>query len=412
MQLWTQIELLVVKYWHQVGLIPNQDYQSILKVKPNLSRLQTIEKKNAHELAAFVEMLTEQVGLSGKWIHYGLTSNDVLDTTQNFLLWKSSQCIERRLKKLLSILKEKAYHDKNTLCLGRTHGMIAEPITVGYRFALWFQELNYHLENLHLTTKKISCVKILGPTGMSSHFPLALSQFVAKHLEMDVAIASSQVFGRYHLIDLINCLTNLALSIEKMAIEVRNLHRSEINELSEGFTSSQKGSSAMPHKKNPIICENICGLVRLLRSIARSFEHTNLLWHERDLTNSAIERVAIPDFFHLLTTAMDRFINVLTNLSINYQQINFNLDQYQDDLFSHKIMLTMLKNSNLDRNQAYALVQKSSFVAKKQNISFQKALMDNGVLDYLTLKQLQECFDLQTFLVNLDDIFTKIFTKN
>lgn len=410
LQVWTKIEILVAQYWHHNGLISEQDWKQIAQVKPDFLRLQTIEKENTHEVAAFVEMLAEQIGTSGKWIHYGLTSNDVLDTSQNLLLKESANYVEKQILELLKILQKKAFQEKKTICLGRTHGVVAEPITVGYRFALWFSELQYHLQRLRVEIKEIDYVKILGPTGMSSHFPLQLGEHVAKDLQMKFATAGNQLFGRYRLVGFFNSLTNLAISVEKMAIDIRNLHRSEINEINEGFALRQKGSSAMPHKKNPVLCENICGLVRLLRSLVNVFPNTNLLWHERDLTNSAIERVAIPDFFHLLTTALQRFIHVLNHLHINHHQIKVNLDRYRDELTSHKVMLALIKNSNLDRNQAYSLVQKSSFTAKDQSITFMQALIDNRITDYLSLTQLESCFDLKTFLVHLDDVFDSIFT--
>lgn len=411
LEVWTKIEILVAKYWTQSGLISQIDFAKISKVKPDLKRLQTIEKSNAHEFAAFVEMLANQVGKSGKWIHYGLTSNDVLDTSQNYLLKQSAIHLKGQLNKLLALLQKKAHQEKHTLCLGRTHGVVAEPITLGYKFALWFQEMQYHLQRLTLVAEDIDFVKILGPSGMSSHFPLALGEFVGKHLQMQTAVGGTQLFGRYPLITFFDCLTNLAVSVEKMAIEIRNLHRSEINEVKEGFVAGQKGSSAMPHKQNPIFCENICGLARLLKAMRGSFQSTNLLWHERDLTNSAIERVAIPDFLHLLATLLARFENVLTHLKINHHQIATNLKKYQDDLFSHKIMLLLLKRSDLDRNQAYALVQKSSFTAKTNKSSFMETLIANGILKYVSLEELKKCFDVKTFLVNIDSLFQHIFSK-
>lgn len=199
-----------------------------------------------------------------------------MDTSQNYLLKASSTYVQNELETLLSILKQYAYQEKTTICLGRTHGVVAEPITLGYKFALWFKEIEYHFQTLITVTAQINCVKILGPTGMNSHFDPSLAEHVAKNLEMAVANVGTQLFGRYHLISFFNCLTNLVISIEKMATEIRNLHRTEINELNEGFGIQQKGSSAMPHKKNPIFCENICSLARLLRSMQTSLQFSNL----------------------------------------------------------------------------------------------------------------------------------------
>ena len=412
LQIWTRIEILVAKYWNKMGLIPDQQFAQITKVTPNRQKMVLLEEQSNHEMTAFVQMLASQAGVGGKWIHYGLTSNDVIDTYQNYCLKDSALLVKEELSRILVLLKAKALQEKTTLCVGRTHGVVAEPITLGYKFALWFSELNHHFLQLQSVIKEINYTKILGPTGMSCHFPLTLNQFVATNLKMKAVVVGSQLFGRHHYITFFACLTNLAVSLEKMATEIRNLHRSEINEVSEGFASTQKGSSSMPHKKNPILCENICALARMLRTMHNNFYYSNLLWHERDLTNSATERVVIPDFFHLLMTILDRFSNVLKGLKVNHDQIKDNLKKHQIEVFSHRILLFLLQNTNLSRIEAYHLLQKSSFLAQKNKQSLLTTLKANRILDYISAAQLQECFNLNYFLKNIDPIFNTVFDNS
>ncbi len=410
---WLKIEILVLQYWHQSALFNHQTMSAINKLTCNSKRLEEIEKNTNHEIFAFVNMLTEQLpSEQGKWIHYGLTSNDILDTTQNYLLKQSCEIIVQKIENILVILKKTAYQEKNTISIGRTHGMFAEPITIGFKFALWFYELRNHLRRINEAKKEINYVKILGPTGISAHSSLELNKFVGKKLDMKATKIANQVISRDHLIAVFNTLINLVTSIEKSAIEIRNLSRSELNEISEGFGKKQKGSSAMPHKKNPIWSENICGLVRYLRNMTQSFYHTNLLWHERDLSNSSIERIAIPDTLHLTMTILTRWEKVLTNLQINHSQIKINLKKEPVAVFSHRILLTLIAKSKLNRQEAYQLVQKASFETLKNQTNFQENLKTLGILNYLTPKQLQDCFNYDSFMKNIDNIFHEVFNEN
>lgn len=411
MQVWLKIELLVAQYWHQERLFSDQIMDQISKLVCQYQRFQELELVNKHEIAAFVTMLSEQLPSSaGKWIHYGLTSNDVLDTTQNWLIQKTCPLITEQLEIILKVLKKLAFQEKSTLMLGRTHGMPAEPITLGFKFALWFYELENHHHRFQINKQETAYAKILGPTGMSLHSDLALNAFVAQKLNLQPIKIANQIITRDHFIAFFNTLTNLVTSIEKMTIEIRNLHRREINEINEGFAPKQEGSSAMPHKKNPIFSENICGLARYLRNMAQSFYQTNLLWHERDLTNSSIERIAIPDYFHLLLTILKRFRFILQNLRINHKQIKRNWEKQQVAVFSHRILLALVKWSKLDRKKAYQLVQKASFHAMEEGGNFRQSLIAGNILDYLTPEQLDNCFNHQTFLVNVDHFFRKIFS--
>lgn len=408
--IWWEIEKLVLQYWKKEQLFSLSVYQKLLKVQPDIKLWKKKEKLLHHEVGAFLAMLEELSPENlGKWWHYGLTSNDIIDTGQNFLLKKSYQVVEKELVQFLAILKTWAWKEKNHISLGRTHGMAAEPITIGIKFALWFQECNNHFKRLKYAFQEVNYVKILGPTGISAHFSLDLAKLVSKGLKMQFLPLASQIMSRDHYIAFFNSLTNLATTLEKIAMEIRNLSRSEIGEIREGFTSQQQGSSAMPHKKNPFLAENICALMRMLRAINSSFYHTNLIWHERDLTNSALERNNIPDFFHLLVTGLKRINHLFKNLVIEKENIKQNLEKQQVAIFSHKILLFLLKKTSLSRQQAYYLVQKASFLVEKEKLSFREALEKSNISPYFSAQDLKKCLDINNFFSQLNIQFKSIF---
>lgn len=410
LEIWKKIELLHFQELINFNFISEKEGQfDFSKIKVSEERFLEIEKKTKHELAAFVEMISEQFGSVGKWIHYGLTSNDILDTSQNYLIRESLDVLINKVEKILNLLKIIANKEKKTIMIGRTHGMWAEPITVGLKFAWWYSELNFHFNEVKKSKEEINFVKFGGPTGTHTHLPILLIENIAKKLKMKKNLVATQLAFRNKMIFVTNTLTNLVTTFEKIAIEIRNLHRSEISEFKESFSNKQKGSSAMPHKKNPYISENICGLSRLFRGISSSIYSTNLLWHERDLTNSSIERVAIPDLFHLITTISDKLFGVIKNLSINYTAIQKNFEIAAPKILSHRLLLFLIKETNKTRHECYEIIQKIYKEFDGKIDEFKKFLKNQKEFKNFKKEKFNELFDFNFYIKNIDEIFNQIF---
>ncbi len=410
-EIWKNIEIWVAEAWHQKGLITKEELSAIQEVQLNLEDWKLREQKTNHEMAAFVDMLSAQCGRAGRWIHYGLTSNDVLDSTMHYLLAETIKIFLQLLDSLLLAIKKHALAEKKTLMIGRTHGMFAEPISVGYKFALWYSELSRHQKTLKQSLEIISVCKIAGPTGIRADLPLQINEYVAQKMKMRVDYAVNQLILRDRLVTVVHCWSGLSLTLEKIAIEIRNLQRSEINEFQEPFFVGQKGSSAMPHKQNPWLSENICGLSRLFRNLAQSLTSTNLTWHERDLTNSAIERVAIPDLANLMGTMFVRLTKIIEGLTINYEQIKSNLIKGETAVFSHRALLFLIRTQKMTRDKAYVLIQKNAIKATRQKLSFRDLIQKDPVLKKVNSNEWKRLWDWNAFTENLDEIFERIFPK-
>lgn len=410
---WLKIELLVCEALFELGEINKSDIENIRKkAKYSIDRIREIEKVTRHDVLAFTTAVGENLGKYSRYFHQGLTSSDILDTSLALELKQSAEIIIEDIERLIKVLKEKAIEHKYTLMVGRTHGVHAEPITLGFKFALWFSEMQRNLERIKRAKEEISYGKISGAVGTFAHLDPYVEEYVCKELSLKPAKISNQIIQRdrhaYYLIT----LALIASSLEKIATEIRSLQRTEIYEVEEKFAIGQKGSSAMPHKRNPIICERVCGLSRVVRTNAiAAMENVNL-WNERDISHSSAERIIIPDSNILIDYMLQKFTNLITNLNIYPEHMKQNLEKTKGLIFSQKIMLELIKRG-LSREEAYKMVQRISMQVWQGQADFKALLLENAeVVQYLTKSEIEECFDYQTYLRNIDIIFTRVFGQS
>lgn len=409
--LWLQFQIDVVEALSQLNYFPKSDFLKIKNhAKLNLPLMKKLEIETKHDVVAFTRMLSASLKNESRWIHYGLTSTDMVDSVQNYQIKQANVIISNDILDLQKKLKELAIRYKNQPIIARTHGIFAEPTSLGLKFALWYDELNRQLARLDLAKTQIEVVKITGSVGNFAHVSPKVSEIVAKKWKMTVDSCATQVVQRDRHSFLLTTLANIASTIEKIALEIRLSQRSEVNELAEGFALNQKGSSSMPHKKNPIASENIVGLSRLIRTYVNVSFENNLLWYERDISHSSNERVVFPDVYHALDFIGKRMVNVLENLVVNTGAINENLRKANDLYFSQPVLLAIIKNNpKLTREAAYDFIQNASLIAQKENKNFKDVLQANKIDKYLTQEQLIKCYDEKQFLVNVDYIFNKVF---
>jgi len=407
---WLKIELLVCEALFKLGEINKSDIENIRKkAKYSIDRIREIEKVTRHDVLAFTTAVGENLGKYSRYFHQGLTSSDVLDTSLALRLKQSAEMIIEDIENTIKVLKEKALEHKYTLMVGRTHGVHAEPITFGFKMALWFSEMQRNLERMKRAKEEISYGKISGAVGIFAHLDPRIEKYVCTKLGLTSAKISSQIIQRDRHAYYMTTLALVASSLEKFTTEIRSLQRTEIYEVEEEFAVGQKGSSAMPHKKNPIICERICGLSRLLRANAiAAMENVNL-WNERDISHSSAERIIIPDSNILIDYILQKFTNLITNLNVYPEQMKENLEKTRGLIFSQKIMLGLTKKG-LSREEAYKIVQEISMQVWQSQTDFKGLLLENAeVGQYLTKSEIEECFDYQTYLRNIDIIFTRVF---
>lgn len=406
---WAKVELLVCEGWAQIGLIPPTDIEKIkTNLTVNLPRMLELEAETKHDVVAFTRMLSETLGPEKKWIHYGLTSTDIVDTSQNYLMKESNHIVAKYLFELKAALKEKALAYKNQLIMGRTHGMFAEPTSLGLKFLLWYAELERNIMRFEAAGSAIAVAKISGSVGNYAHVEVQVEEYVAKQLGLNLDPITTQVTSRDYHIALFTSFSQIASLLEKMALEFRHLQRSEVGEIAEGFSKSQKGSSSMPHKKNPISAENIAGLARLIRSNMNVTFENNLLWHERDISHSSNERIIIPDTYHLVVYLLKRMIGVINNLVVSPDKIIEHLQQANQIYFSQVVLTNILKETNYSREEIYDFIQKCTLIAQQQQLDFKNVLIDNNVAKYLPLPKLEQLFDNNYFLRNIEQIYHRV----
>ena len=409
--LWLQFQIDVAEALSQLNYFPKSEFLQIKKhAKLNLPLMKKLEIETKHDVVAFTRMLSASLKNESRWIHYGLTSTDMVDSVQNYQIKKANIIISNNISKLQQKLKELAIKYKNQPIIARTHGIFAEPTSLGLKFALWYDELSRQSARLTLAKTQIEVIKITGSGGNFAHVSPKVSEIIAKKWKMSVDSCATQVVQRDRHSFLLTTLANIASTIEKIALEIRLSQRSEVNELAEGFALKQKGSSSMPHKKNPIASENIVGLSRLIRTYVNVSFENNLLWYERDISHSSNERVIFPDVYHALDFITKRMFDVLENLVVNTVAINENLRKANDLYFSQPVLLAMIKNNpKLTREAAYDFIQDASLVAQKANQNFKDVLQAKQIDKYLTQEQLTKCYDEKQFLINVDYIFNKVF---
>jgi adenylosuccinate lyase len=407
--IWLKIELLACEANSRLGIIPVKSLQLIKKkAKFNISRINKIENTVKHDVIAFLTNVGENVGKDSRFIHYGMTSSDVLDTSLSVQMKEAGELILKKIVNLKSILAQKARKYKMLPMIGRTHGVHAETITLGLKFALWFTETERNIERLKTAIKIISVGKISGAVGTYEHINPFVEKYVCNKLGIAEAKISSQIIQRDRHAEYMSTLAVIAGSLEKFATEIRHLQKTEVLELEEPFSKGQKGSSAMPHKKNPIICERVAGLARILRGNSLAALENITLWHERDISHSSVERMIIPDSTMLLYYMIDKMIGVIGGIVVNKTNIERNLNLTHGLIYSQRALL-MLIEKGISREEAYAVIQENALKSWKFGVGFKELLnKDKRINSVIKSKEIEHIFKPEESLKNVGYIFKKV----
>ncbi|MFP5953887.1 adenylosuccinate lyase [Helicobacter pylori] len=415
-----EVEKAVVRAWNKLGRIQDSDCEKICsKAAFNLERIKEIEKTTKHDLIAFTTCVAESLGEESRFFHYGITSSDCIDTAMALLMTKSLKLIQKGVQNLYETLKNRALEHKDTLMVGRSHGVFGEPITFGLVLALFADEIKRHLKALDLTMEFISVGAISGAMGNFAHAPLELEELACEFLGLKTANISNQVIQRDRYARLACDLALLASSCEKIAVNIRHLQRSEVYEVEEAFSTGQKGSSAMPHKRNPILSENITGLCRVIRSFTTPMLENVALWHERDMSHSSVERFALPDLFITSDFMLSRLNSVIENLVVYPKNMLKNLALSGGLVFSQRVLLELPKKG-LSREESYSIVQENAmkiwevlqqgaFKNADENLFLNALLNDERLKKYLSDDEIKACFDYSYYTKNVGAIFKRVF---
>ncbi len=408
-KIWLQIEILACEAQAKLGLIPKQSLK-VIKEKANfeIERIEQIESEVKHDVIAFLTNLSEYIGADSRFIHQGMTSSDILDTCLSVQLKQSCTLIKQELKELILILKNKAIKYKLTPCIGRSHGIFAEPTTFGLKLLSKYCEFQRSYKRITDAEKEISICAISGAVGTYANIDLEVEKYVAYKLGLKVESVSTQIIPRDRHAYLFSILGIIASSIENLATEIRHLQRSEVNEVEEFFSKNQKGSSAMPHKRNPVLSENLTGLSRVIRSSVYPMMENISLWHERDISHSSVERLVCPDSLVLLDFSICRLKDIIKNLIVNKNKMIENLEKTNGLYNSQRVMLVLIKKG-LTRENAYKIVQSVAMESWKKNINFEKLLKKNKkVTKLLKNSDISKIFNLNYHFKNIDKIFKKV----
>jgi adenylosuccinate lyase len=409
-QKWLEVEIAVCEAWAELGEIPEESLKVIKeRARFDINRINEIEATVKHDVIAFLTSVAEFVGPDSRYIHKGLTSSDIVDTALSLLLIEASNIIIKDIEGLLEILKEKAFIYKEMPCIGRSHGVHAEPMTFGLKFALWYEDFKRNLKRLKQAKDVISIGKLSGAVGTFSNISPKIEEKVCKKLGLNPESVATQVIQRDRHAEYITVLALIAASVEKIAIEIRHLQRTEVLEAEEPFTSGQKGSSAMPHKRNPVGCENLSGLARVVRSNCIAALENIALWHERDISHSSVERIIIPDSCILVDYMIDRLSGIIKDLQVYPERMKINMEKSFGLYNSQRVMLA-LTEKGLTREKAYELVQKNAMESWSKGISFMRLLQsDKEITKYLSHEEIEKIFDIKYYLRNIDYIFQRVF---
>ena len=404
-----RVELAVCEAYAKLGKIPQED---LLKIKSfasfDLKRIAEIQAEVHHDVIAILTNVNESVGEElAKYIHMGLTSSDVIDTAFALQIADSSKIIDEKYRALLDTMREMALKYKHTVCIGRSHGVHAEVMTFGVKVLSWLDIFERVYKKFRYSVDNIKIGQISGPVGTYSNLPMEVEKLTCEILKLRPARISTQVIARDVHADYMQTLALIASVIEQIAVEIRHLQRTEVREVEEGFSKNQKGSSAMPHKKNPILCENLCGLARVVRANAMAAMENIALWHERDISHSSAERIIFPDSLELIDFMLTRLNKVLSNLVIKEDNMEKNTNLFGGIVYSQKVLLKMV-DKGLTREDAYRIVQKHAIDAFENNGDFRKNLeSDDEVLKILSTEEIEECFNKEDYLKNIDNMFAK-----
>ena len=405
---WLEVELAAARAMHDLGIIPDADWENIsTKADFNSERIDEIEAVTRHDVIAFLTNVAENVGESARWIHFGLTSSDVLDTATALQLRQAGELILAELNRLGETLKLKARQYRNTLCMGRSHGIHAEPTSFGLKFALWYEETQRNIQRLQAAIGTVSVGQFSGAVGNFAHLDPQVEELACKYLDLEPVKVSTQVIQRDRHASFLCELALIGSLLEKIGMEVRHLQRTEVQEAEENFGKGQKGSSAMPHKRNPIISEQLCGLARVLRSNALAAMENNALWHERDISHSSVERVILPDSCILAHYMLSKACGLISNLVVYPQNMQANLELTNGLVFSQALLLH-LTQKGLSREKAYELVQSNAMRCFETGKPFiQYVLADERITSLLPAAEIKDIFDYDRYLRNVDAILKR-----
>lgn len=405
---WLKVEVAVVNAWAKIGVIPQEDADKVAKdARFNVQRIAEIESKTHHDVVAFTRNVSESLGAEKKWVHYGLTSTDVVDTAQGYLLKQADQILRDDLNELKETVKQMALKYKNTVMIGRTHGVQAEPMTFGLKMCRWYTEIKRDIDRFEHAANGVECGEISGAVGTYANVPPEVEESVMEELGLNRQPVTSQVLPRDLHAEYIATLALIATSLEEFATEIRGLQRSEIHEVEEHFNAGQKGSSAMPHKRNPIGSENICGMARVLRgNVVTAYEDV-ALWHERDISHSSAERVILPDTTIGLDYMLNRFNRILKNLDVFPETMKANMDRTYGLIYSQRLLLKLI-NTGMSREQAYDMVQKLTAKSWNEQIQFRELVDHSEIADILSKEEIDDAFDYHYHLRHLDDIYKQV----
>jgi len=409
-QKWLDMEILACEALALKGEIPEESLKNIKeKAGFDIGRIDEIEKTTKHDVVAFLTCVSERVGEDSRYIHMGLTSSDILDTSLAVLLREASRILIKDIDELLTVLKKKAFTYKDTLMIGRSHGIHAEPITFGLKMALWYQEMERNRERMIRAKDVISYGKISGAVGTFPFVDPSVEEYVCRKLGLKPAPVSTQIVQRDRHAEYFSTLAITASSIDKFAQEIRLLQRTEVREAEEFFSPGQKGSSAMPHKRNPVLSENLSGLARLMRSYAAASLDNIPLWHERDISHSSVERVIAPDATILLDFMLNRFTGLLDKLLVYPERMVSNLNMTRGLIFSQMVLLKLIERE-ISREDAYAIVQRNAMRSWEEGLEFKQLLIkDKDVMSYLSIEDIENVFRVDNFLKHVDYIFSRVF---
>ena len=404
-----QVEILSCEAWSRLGVIPAEDVEKIRKnARFEVSRIQEIEEQTRHDVVAFTRAVSESLGEERKWVHYGLTSTDVVDTANGYLLKQANAILRKDLEEFLEVLRRRALEFKATPCIGRTHGIHADITSFGLKWALWYEEMKRNIERFHQAAAGVEAGKMSGAVGNFANIPPFIQDYVCGELGIESARISTQVLQRDRHAFYVSTLALIASTLEQMAFEVRNLQRTEVREVEEAFRKGQKGSSAMPHKRNPISSENICGCARVMRGYMATAYENVALWHERDISHSSTERIVLPDATELLDYMLQRFKGILENLVAYPETMLANIYRTRGVIFAQRVMNALIAKG-LSREQAYDTVQPIAMEAWTQNKDYKMLLEASAqVSEKLSREELESCFTLDYYFKNVDEIFRRV----
>jgi adenylosuccinate lyase len=405
---WLKVEIAVCEAWAELGEIPREDIVKIKKAGYDLNRVAEFLKVTHHDMTAFLNSVAESLGAESRFIHLGLTSSDVMDTALNLQLMQAARILAKDVADLIAVLENRAVEHKYTIMIGRTHGVHAEPTTFGLKMALWTEEMKRNAQRLTEAGKCICVGKVSGAVGTYASVPPEVEKIACARLRLTPAPISSQIIQRDRHAHFLTTLAIIAGSLEKFATEIRNLQRTEVLEVEEPFAEGQTGSSAMPHKRNPELCERICGLARLIRGYALTSLENIALWHERDISHSSTERIILPDSCLALDYMLSIFTSIIKGLKVYPENMRHNIELTQGLIFSQRVLLALL-DKGLTREEAYKMVQDNAMETWQGKKNFLALLkMDKRIAKYLTQDELKSLFDYNYYLKYVDTVFERL----